>query len=427
MVSSDRQQLDGRLSLTFITAFLICMPFLKILPFSAEAQPLFLVPMLFVLFRSLRFQRFLIFYLVILFFFTFTGFSRYDAYSVFASFVAIFTPLITFYYVRNFDSIRLSKYILVFQFLFLLVALIQEYFPPSVSASILYPLNILIPRLTTSPLSEFQRGISIVASEPSAMTPLIFMTFALSYYLYVKKEISKFYFFLSSLISIYLGILTMALTFFITVFYIVFGIGAFYFLRLSPLRIIYFSFFSAVIAISLYFTGAIPERFIELVNVLFPLNLDFFVVLNEASGSRIGITLGPYCNFFNFGEYFYALGAWSENFLNSTSCLPFELEKTGFFVLTEAQNIKPISLPSLLLVDIGFFAILIFIVLLIFLFRSFVVCNRSRQSISFGIISTCIASIFIGGFPLSMPHFWIVLVIFLKELSIVGNDSPAKV
>ena len=143
MISSDRKQLDGQLSLTFITAFLICMPFLKILPFSAEAQPLFLVPMLFVLFRSLRFQRFLIIYLVILFFFTFTGFSRYDAYSVFASFVAIFTPLITFYYVRNFDSIKLSKYILVFQFLFLSVALIQEYFPPSVSASILYPLNIL--------------------------------------------------------------------------------------------------------------------------------------------------------------------------------------------------------------------------------------------------------------------------------------------
>ncbi len=426
MINSEKTQIDSQISLTFLTAFLICMPFLKILPFSAEAQPFFLLPMLFVLFKSYGYQRLLIIYALILLVFTIIGFSRYDPYSVFASFVAVFTPLVTFYYMRNFDSVRLSKYILVFQFLFLLIALIQEYFPPSISASILYPLNYLIPRLTTSPLYDFQRGISIVASEPSAMVPLIFMMFSISYFLYSKNEISRSYFLLSLFISTYLGILTQALTFFISIFFIVVSIGFFYLLRLSPVRILSFSLIFGAISISLIFLDALPSRFYDFTNDLLSFDVNLLFVLNEASGSRLGITLGPYCNLFNFGEYLYALGAWSEFFLKSTSCFPIELETTGFFVMNNLENIKPVSLPSLLLVDIGIFSLILFFILFYFLFKSFTTCYRKGDGMSFAIISTCIFFIFIGGFPLSLPCFWIILVIFLKELSLIGNGQQIK-
>ena len=144
---------------------------------------------------------------------------------------------------------------------------------------------------------------------------------------------------------------------------------------------------------------------------------DTLIALNELSGSRLGITFGPYCNLFNFGEYYFGLGAWSQNFLQATSCLPIDLTKTSYFITHDLQNVKPGSLPSLLIVDVGIFALIIFFILIIFLNRSFKESKRDRNPITFGLVSASIISIILGGFPLTIPSFWLTVSIFLSKKS----------
>lgn len=404
-----------KFSLTFLVALLICLPYLKVLPLDAEAQPLYIFPMLFILLRKLLAPRWFLIFCLFLTLVTLLGFLHYELSAVFDSFIAVLCPIIIYYFVRNYDVIKLSKNILIFLYFYLLVALIQQYVPQGATEILLGWLKYFIPRLTLSPLSEFNRGISIVASEPSAMAPIIFMIISVAFFLYKNENISRKHLIFSLFISLYLGFLTQSITFYVITLYMIIGITSFYFLRLSSRTIL------AVLSVPLIFyivvtSNILPERLMDFVSVaVFDSNT--MIVLNELSGSRIGITFGPYCNLLNFGEYYYGLGAWSQHFLQATSCFPIDLTQTSYFITHDLQNVKPGSLPSLLLVDIGIFALPIYFIFIIFLKRSFKESKKDRNPITFGIVFASIIAIILGGFPLTIPQFWLILSIFLSKKS----------
>ncbi len=400
----------------FLVAFLICMPYLMVLPIEAEAQPLYIFPMLFILLRKLLIPRWFLVFCSFLLIFTFLGIIHYEPSDVLDSFIAILCPIIIYYFVRNSDVIKLAKNILVFLYFYLTVALIQQYVPLGISKTLLGWLSYFIPRITYSPLSEFERGISIVASEPSSMAPLIFMMISVAFFLYKNEEISRRYLIISLFVSIYLGFLTQSITFYVITFYLVLGFASFYFLQLSGRTL------ATVLLVPLLFyavlaSNILPERLMDFASIATIDTNDTLIALNELSGSRLGITFGPYCNLFNFGEYYFGLGAWSQNFLQATSCLPIDLTKTSYFITHDLQNVKPGSLPSLLIVDVGIFALIIFFILIIFLNRSFKESKRDRNPITFGLVSASIISIILGGFPLTIPSFWLTVSIFLSKKS----------
>jgi hypothetical protein len=350
--------------------------------------------------------------------------SQYTFKAVFLSFVALLCPLVTFYFVRNFDSFKLAKSIFVFQHFFLVVAVVQQYVPFGPSSLLLGWLKVLIPRMTLSPLSDFDRGISIVASEPSTMAPLIFMMIAIGYFLYKNKKITRQHFLISLFISMYLGVLTQSLTFYVTIVYVLVATVSFYLIRLSS-KVFLVSGIGFLSLVVVYMSGLLPTRLFAFLSS-FSFDVDTLVAVNELSGSRLGITFGPYCNAISFGDYFYGLGAWSQNFALASSCLPIDLSETSYFETHELVNVKPSSLPSLLLVDIGQLGFSLHIILLYFLLKYYMALRSGTDGISFGIVGASIVSIIIGGFPLTLPHFWLVLALFLKSESIIGNKKYVR-
>jgi len=247
---------------------------------------------------------------------------------------------------------------------------------------------------------------------------LIFMMIAIGYFLYKYKEITRRHFLISIFISIFLGFLTQSLTFYITITYLLVATVSFYLIRLSP-KIFLISVIGFLLLAAVYMSGVLPVRLTGFL-LSFSFDVDTLVALNELSGSRIGITFGPYCNAITPGDYFYGLGAWSQNFALVASCLPIDLSETSYFKLHELVNVKPGSLPSLLLVDIGLVGFSLHIILLYFLLRYYMSLRHGTDGLSFGIVGAAIVSIIIGGFPLTLPHFWLVLALFLKSESIIG-------
>lgn len=417
--SYDLETRKNFFDLVSIIALLICMPFINLFPIPNESQPLYLLPMTLYILMGKRVNKVFLIFLFTLSALFLVSLLRFPVKSAFASYIAIICPIIVFYFILKVNSLRLCEKLFKYQYFFLLVSLIQQFASAGVSAILLGWLKLLIPRLTLTPLSEWDRGISIVASEPSSMIPLLFMMLAVNIFLFEHRKISRIHYYFSLTAVIFMGFLTQSITFIITMMYVIFALGIYYLLNSSLVAVVRVFFFSGLCLVAIAF-DLFPTRFSELL-MTFEFSFDAFVTLNELSGSRIGIALAPYCNVLDPQAYSYGFGSWSENFVSAAACFPIELSQTSYFQTHNLVNVKPGSLPSLLLVDFGFLGVTLLLLLCGVAYR-YLINNRARsRAAGFGIVGGSVASIIIGGFPLTLPHFWIALVIFLKREGVVGR------
>lgn len=160
----------------------------------------------------------------------------------------------------------------------------------------------------------------------------------------------------------------------------------------------------------------LPERLTVLIELLIQGN-DFYLILDRASGSRLTIFLAPYCNFLNDYSYSSGLGAWSEHFYSVSSCLPIDFATTEFYrlaMLDGETNVKPASIVSLALLDVGRIGVLFFVFFIWAGYTAWGISKAWNSPVPFALVATSSLFLTVGGFPITMPSFWIILALVLS-------------
>lgn len=395
--------------LEIIVVVLVALPFLQLLPVEAEAQPIYLFFMMFLIIfhQRIKFYSFLFAFIILVVAIYSTYF--YGISAVLQSFVALCTPLIVLSFLGTINFDRFALFLSRFLPFYVIIALIQQYASIGVSSILLGWLKLLIPRLTLTPLSDWDRGISIVGSEPSSMAPLIFCQMGLAAYLYQKNLFSKNLFLIYFSLSVFIGLLTMAITFLGLLLYIVCAYFAVMVIS-GKLRV------SSIFTVSLFlltvsYFELIPSRLLTVLD--YSWSIESLIAFNNLSGNRLGIIFGPYCNLYPQIWYMPGFGAWSQEFLRVAECMPFDITANSYMeVIGKGTNVKPSSTTSLLLLDFG---IIGFLLPLTFIALSIKWLIRNKNSVpplsqAFFLSST--VAIVLGGFPLTLPQFWIIWYAF---------------
>ncbi|WP_157829047.1 hypothetical protein [Colwellia sp. 75C3] len=305
-------------------------------------------------------------------------------------------------------------------FLFIF-SLFQQFFPSSAFKLQLFEIiKIIIPRISADPLTAWGRGITSFSPEPAMMVPVLFFLLCVNVVLNELGRLSLISYRCNMAALLVIGVMTKAVTFyfFILVFLLIYGSLTFV-KRNSVLGVVKVLVASGVIlSIFIVFGDDIaPER---IKNIIYSFNLDFssmFSVINEISGSRIGVNLGPYCRLFDsYYDYSTGFGAWSHNFQYAVSCLPVDINTTSFFdKVGVGENIKPSAYLSLIILDFGYWG-LIFILIFIFpIFRYVVEAREYNSQLSIAMMLTGISLIVIGGWPHTIPGFWAGIAILLSK------------
>lgn len=402
--------------LSATTAILVCLPFISLLPISAEAQPLYLITMAAVISAARTVDAIYLSFVFAAFLISIYSLFIYDSYSVLESFVAYLVPLAVGLYVKAVDRDRFAINLSRFTIFYLFVACIQQFLPLGLSQILLGWLKALIPRLTLTPLTEWDRGISIVASEPSSMVPLIFLQLGMVYYLYSRSIFTGIRATNLTIVCVVLGLLTKAVTFYVAMAYLIISIFLIGLTRRSGVFLIY-----GALTVIFFFSGIleliVPDRAIDLINS-FQLTHDFLIKLNNVSGNRIGVIFGPYCNLIDPNIYWLGFGAWSEQFNNVvSSCFPLNIHDTEYMRAVNHVNIKPSSIFALAMLDFGIFGIgfLVFFIgySLLMLFHE----EKRGSALGDSFFWASTAALVLGGFPLTLPHFWIVWFFFKPSFS----------
>lgn len=417
--SLHAQRSFSLVSMAFLV-FLIAFPFLKLLPLDAEAQPFFIFLLAgYLLFRRRVSLVYFYGYLSITYLFL-IGALVYDVGSATKSFIAVLVPVVVMHTFSKLNLIKFSEFMMGMTTLYFCIAIIQQFAPLAVSKLLLGWLTGLIPRMTIEPLTFWDRGISIVASEPSSMIPLLFLSFVCVAYLNYHRILTRSMSYSVMVAIIWMGILTKALTFYVVCAYLVFAYVLF---ALKSLKISGLVVFGILGFCFLIFaaSGGLPSRVDNFLDGA-ALDMRTFEALNELSGSRIAVTIAPYCNLTMPYQPVPGFGAWSSNFQDVVACLPFDVTATEWMQAIGANtNVKPGSLISMLLLDIGIFALIFVGILIRFLVISFFSSARLQSSWPFVVTLSSCAAIVIGGFPLTLPHFWIAMMIAAR-----WDSAPSK-
>lgn len=413
--SFPRTHLGSSRWLVIISALLISFPFLKILPLKAEVQPFFLFSIVMLVIIRLRVRRELLIYLAIFSIPLTSGLFFYSIAAIVDSLVAIVTPILLYELVQGQRKVLVARVVLASGIIYFLIAIMQAYFPVSVNNILLGPLKFLIPRMTLSPLSDWDRGISIIASEPSTMAPMIFMLLASSIFLSMRGYNSRvFHPAMVGVACLFMILQTKALTSYLLILVFFLSIILYYVLqlKLQKLFLVLIGLLTSGLVIFKFFT--FPERFYMMLEITGNSESLFFL-LDKFSSSRLTLALGPYCNLVNPIDYIFGLGAWSEHSYEVSRCLPLDFADSERYVMFGGDlNGKPPSIISLLLLDVGPVAISI---LTLFAYWLMQAVRRSKEASSpwpLAFVFTSLFFITAGGFPLTIPAFWVSLFFFIK-------------
>ena len=102
-----------------------------------------------------------------------------------------------------------------------------------------------------------------------------------------------------------------------------------------------------------------------------------------------------------------------------SECLPFNIEETAFMKAVGNYDVKPSSLASLIMLDFGLFGFIFPIILSVLTF-SILLRQKRASTISKAFLLASAIAIILGGFPLTLPHFWIVWFLFVRS-----HECPA--
>ena len=400
--------------LVIISALLIAFPFLKILPLSAEVQPLFLVSIFMLAIVRLRVRRALLIYLAIFIIPLSLGVFFYSITAVVASLVAIATPIFLYELVRGQRKVLVARVILASSIFYLLMAFMQAYLPVSANNILLGPMKFLIPRMTLSPLSDWDRGISIIASEPSTMAPMIFMVFAASIVLSSRGyNLRVFHPAMVGAACLFMIFQTKALTSFVLLFVFFISISLYYVLQLKLKTLFSVLIGSLALGLVIFPFFTFPERLTTLLDT--EMNAEsLFIVLDTVSSSRLVLSMGPFCNLVTSVDYTFGLGAWSEHSYEVSRCLSVDYADSERYKITGGDlNGKPPSIISLLLLDVGPVAISILALFACWLLQAARRSNEASSPWPLAFVLTSLFFITVGGFPLTIPGFWVTLFLFV--------------
>lgn len=404
----------GQKWLIILSALLIAFPFLQILPLSAEAQPLFLFSIFLWIIVRLRARMVLFIYLGFFVFPLSIGIFLYSITAVIDSLVAVVTPIFLYEFIRGERKILVAWIIVASSIFYLLLAFMQAFLPISVNEVLLSPLKFFVPRMTLSPLSDWDRGISIIASEPSTMAPMIFMVFAASIFLNSRGYRSTIFGpVLIGAACLFMIFQTKALTSLVLLLGFLLSISLHYVLKLRIQALLAGVTAVLIFAFVVGYFFTLPERVTALFGML--KNADsIFYVLDRVSSSRLTLSMGPYCNLFSAIEYTPALGAWSEHSYEVSRCLPLDYVDSERYKITGGDlNGKPPSIISLLFLDLGPIAILAFVWFGVLVLRAVRRSNIINSPWPLAFVVTSLFFIIVGGFPLTIPAFWVSLFFFI--------------
>lgn len=412
--SFPRTHLGSSKWLVIISALLISFPFLKILPLKAEVQPFFLFSIVMLVIIRLRVRRELLIYLAIFSIPLTSGLFFYSIAAIVESLVAIVIPILLYELVQGQRKVLVARVVLASGIIYFLIAIMQAYFPVSVNNILLGPLKFLIPRMTLSPLSDWNRGISIIASEPSTMAPMIFMLLASSIFLSMRGYNSRvFHPAMVGVACLFMILQTKALTSYLLILVFFLSIILYYVLQLKLQKLFLVLIGSLALGLVIFLFFTIPERLSTLLDT--EINAEsLFIVLDTVSSSRLVLSMGPFCNLVTSVDYTFGLGAWSEHSYEVSRCLSVDYADSERYKMKGGDlNGKPPSIISLLLLDVGPVAISILALFACWLLQAARRSNEASSPWPLAFVLTSLFFITAGGFPLTIPGFWVTLFLFV--------------
>ena len=402
--------------ITNIVYFLCTFCFFQILPIDAEVQPFAVfIAAIFLARRlpdiDLKVYAALIFY--VLFFvigmFQFQqGTIELNALMASAS-ALIIGPIIGLFFIFNGPpSEKLNFGIIVFLSTF---AAAQSFFPSLlVATGIESLLTLFIPRFSSAMLSDWDRGITLLAPEPANMAPILVMTFCtfLSHYSTFKIDKFRVAIYITSISFLFFTNKSITLFLCLIVFSTFFAI-------FSKKRIITSSLaFLLILVVIQGPISFIPESRLTLAQgSLADLTFGNLQQLDAQFGSRFSILIVSFRGLLEFGNGF---GSWSNDFVELARFASFDVFSGGYFYLIGGtQNIKPSSILAIAAIDMGFFAIPFFALLITAYFPS----KGVKPSLAPAVWASwaCgISLVAIGGTPVTLPAFWVMIGIAIADL-----------
>ena len=269
-----------------------------------------------------------------------------------------------------------------------------------------------IPRFSSEILAEWDRGVTLLAPEPANMAPIIFMI-ACVFALEAEDKSLSWQRRLFMITAIVVLIVTNKS---LTMYLIVFLFSLVYVLFRYGLAVVFLGG-GAIVAL-LVWGGDLSSsqlgggRLATFTTLLTNFSSDSILLLDNLTGSRFSTLAVAYTGFSHLG---FGLGSWDFRFLELASQFNYDIFAAESWRLRGgAENIKPASIFAVAAIDMGVIGLVYVAAVSVLLIRGFRRIERSsplRRSVAI----TSLLMIAIGGTPITLPAFWVVLGIAASQ------------
>jgi hypothetical protein len=403
-------------ALTNLTFLLSIFCFLKLLPLDAEVQPYAFIPagFLVMVYGGALARRYLIFLLGLTIAWCFSALqsafsNALELQKVTETYVALVIPVTIF--VALYGRIHLIRpSILSLSIgIWVMIGFTQTFYPQAQTALGLDKLlAALISRYSHEPLSEIGRGATLLASEPSYSAYILAMFLVSVLALGVSNQLSR-----RQTLALIFAVAFLAwanrsaTVLMLIVFFAAFAVPP----RISIV-------FGAAGVGLLYLLRELDTEF-RAISVLFQLadlilGGEYSIIeLTNTFGSirTISVTLG-YSRLLDGPMWGTALGSWSTDFLGTMESFGIQPAQIGFFQDSVGHfvNVKPYSHMAIMAFDLGFFGVLLDLVLISPALSLLATSNAdsahravARGSMAVGLLCIALNS------PVSLPAGWIMV------------------
>lgn len=316
------------------------------------------------------------------------------------------------YFINNVSFVSWKTFYYLY-YIWVVVALVQIFLGNTfLGSSIGDFIRIFIPRYSNGLLSEWDRGATLLAPEPSYSAHTIFMFFSL-YVLKFKNFnftiYNKFFFYLSLIVLIYSnrsGTLFAILITYLT-FSLIFNIKNVSYKRI----LLYLALGVILINVPLLSEIRAFSLFYNLVIAILEDGLSESttdLILNFSGIRNVSVYVG-YASIFNPKQLYF--GSWGNDFINQMYLLSLDPVKISFFseVQLDLVNIKPYSPIALMAFDYGLLGLTFISFFILFPILKIIKLNSyNSQQLTFIFVS--LFYIFFGQ-PITLP-FYILIIAF---------------
>lgn len=403
--------------------------FLQFFPIASEVQPFAVVlcGLALISSRMLIDWRILAASLIYVLFFVIGGLGVIAGHiSVFAfvsSAAALsFGPVVYSYFSREgLPAGKLNERLVFFLSLF---AIVQVLKPELLELTgLAAAIRVFIPRFTSEMLSEWDRGVTLLAPEPANMAPIIFMLLVI---FLLRVETLGMGMRRTILSSVSLGILVLtnkSLTLYLILIVFLLSYVVLRFQTKGLLALI-FSFGVMLLFVS---DGEASQgsRLVSLIFALGTLSVDSLISLDNLSGARFTTV---YVSLLGLGDIGQGFGSWEFRFIELGQRAPFDFFASEYWRLKGgAENLKPASILAVASIDMGAFAVIYVGLLLLWIIGAGGLISRLYPVRSAAAVCS-LFMILLGGYPVTLPAFWVVLGV-CKYLAAkeVGVDGTGRI